>query len=92
MKKILFLFSFSSFSLLFAQKPTFSNAKLESATIYFSGAELLHGVNVNLNKGTNEIIIKNVSESLYPNSIQFYKKKSRKLVIKKIQTERLWEF
>ena len=70
MKKILFLFSFSSFSLLFAQKPTFSNAKLESATIYFSGAELLHGVNVNLNKGTNEIIIKNVSESLYPNSIQ----------------------
>ncbi|MDO4880037.1 MAG: DUF4139 domain-containing protein [Capnocytophaga sp.] len=70
MKKLLFLLSFSLSTLLFAQKPAFFEAKLESATIYFSGAELLHGVNVNLNKGTNEIVIKNVAERLFPNSIQ----------------------
>lgn len=45
-------------------------ASLKSATVYRSGAELLHTAKVNLLQGNNEVIIDNISNRIDLNSLQ----------------------
>lgn len=66
MKKILFLLLFPV--LLFGQ--TEVNSTIENVTVFTNGAQIIRTANVNLQKGNNTLIIKNLSQSLDPNSIQ----------------------
>ncbi|WP_267740270.1 DUF4139 domain-containing protein [Myroides injenensis] len=53
-----------------AQKPVFTQAKLESARVYFNSAELTHKANLKLPKGTSEIVITNIADNLNDETIQ----------------------
>ena len=71
----------TSFLLLFtpltwAQKAQITNAKLNAVTVYFSSAELAHSLSANLNKGTNEIVIKNIANNINENTIRILAPKS----------------
>lgn len=71
----------TSFLLLFtpltwAQKAQITNAKLNAVTVYFSSAELAHSLSANLNKGTNEIVIKNIANDIDENTIRILAPKS----------------
>ena len=71
----------TSFLLLFtpltwAQKSQITNAKLNAVTVYFSSAELAHSLSANLNKGTNEIVIKNIANDIDENTIRILAPKS----------------
>ncbi|WP_010249461.1 DUF4139 domain-containing protein [Myroides injenensis] len=68
-KLILFALIFSSI-VSWAQKPLFSQAKLESARVYFNSAELTHKANLKLPKGTSEIVITNIADNLNDQTIQ----------------------
>ena len=68
-KIILLIVSLFSVSIM-AQKPVFTQAKVQSATVYFNAAELVQNTNVNLNKGTNEIVVKNVANYLLENTLR----------------------
>ena len=70
MKTLIYLFviGFSCFSI--AQKPIFTDAKTESATVYFNSAELTHSTSAALPKGTSEIVIKNVANYLNENTVR----------------------
>jgi TonB-dependent SusC/RagA subfamily outer membrane receptor len=70
MKKIFLLLSILSFGINYAQKPIFISAKAKAATVYFNGATLEQSANVNLPKGNQEIVIKNVADFLNENTIQ----------------------
>lgn len=66
---ITYLLLFSS-ALMLAQKPQFTNAKLDAATVYFNAAELTHSLSANLSKGTNEIVVKNVANNLNESTLR----------------------
>ncbi|TGD57557.1 DUF4139 domain-containing protein [Flavobacterium humi] len=70
MKNILLLLSLLVSGLAFAQKPIFTSAKVKSATVYFSAAELSQTTSVNLPSGTSEVVVKNVADYLNENTIQ----------------------
>ncbi|MDR2222558.1 MAG: DUF4139 domain-containing protein [Flavobacteriaceae bacterium] len=53
-----------------AQKPVFTQAKIESARVYFNGAELTHKTKVKLPKGTSEVIVSNVADYLNAETVQ----------------------
>jgi len=55
---------------MLAQKPQFTNAKLDAATVYFNAAELTHSLSANLSKGTNEIVVKNVANNLNESTLR----------------------
>jgi TonB-dependent SusC/RagA subfamily outer membrane receptor len=74
MKTILLLI-FCSYS-LWAQRPVFAQAKLQSATVYFSGAELHHKTSVTLPEGTTEMVISNVANELDESSLRISAPKS----------------
>lgn len=57
-------------TLICAQKPIFTSAKVKNATVYFNAAELVQSANVNLVKGTNEIVLKNVADYLDENTLR----------------------
>ncbi len=59
-----------SFSKLKAQTPVFANAKAEKVQLYFNGAEIQQTANVNLPKGTSEVVVMNVANHLDENSVQ----------------------
>ena len=69
MRTILFFCLLLS-SVLHAQKPVFTNAKVQAATVYFNSAELSQSVNVTLPAGTSEIVVKNVADYLNENTVQ----------------------
>lgn len=69
MKKLL-LISLLVSAIGFAQKPIFTSAKVNAATVYSNGAELSQSTSVNLPKGTSEIVIKNVADYLNENTVQ----------------------
>ena len=56
--------------LILAQKPIFTQAKVKAATVYFNAAEITQNTSVTLPAGTNEIVVKNVANNLYENSVQ----------------------
>ena len=66
---ITYILLFSS-AFVLAQKAQFANAKLDAATVYFNSAELTHYFSANLNKGTNEIVVKNVANRLNENTLR----------------------
>lgn len=70
MKYLLILISALSVTISIAQKPIFATAKVNEVTLYLNGAELKHTLNVPLQKGTNEIVVKNISNQLDENSIR----------------------
>ena len=69
-----FLLLFTPF--IWAQKSQITNAKLNAVTVYFSSAELAHSLSANLNKGTNEIVIKNIANDIDENTIRILAPKS----------------
>jgi len=68
MKKFLFLLLFPT--LLLAQKPVFTTAKVKNVTVYFNSAEISQTTSATLPKGTSEIVIKNVADQLNENTVQ----------------------
>jgi uncharacterized protein (TIGR02231 family) len=70
MKVILFISS-SLFSIcLLAQLPMVVNAKMKAATVYFNAVEMSHQANLNLPVGTSEVIVKNVANNLFENTVR----------------------
>lgn len=53
-----------------SQKPQFTQAQLESARVYYNGAELTQKAQLRLPKGMSEVVITNVSDQLNENTIQ----------------------
>lgn len=53
-----------------AQKPVFTQAKLEAARVYANGAELKHKTTAQIPSGTSEIVITNVANYLNENTVQ----------------------
>lgn len=70
MKNLFVLLLVGVSSLIMAQKPIFTDAKVESATVYFNSAELTHSTNATLPKGTSEIVIKNVANHLNEGTVR----------------------
>lgn len=71
MKRI-FLTLITAFSITYnyAQSPLSFNSRLESVTVYSTGAELNHKVKVNIPAGTSEIILNNMANAVDESSIQ----------------------
>lgn len=70
MKKIFFsLVCLCSFTIN-AQKPVFTQAKIESARVYTNAAELKHKATAQISSGTSEIVITNIADYLIENTIQ----------------------
>ncbi|WP_231737953.1 DUF4139 domain-containing protein [Myroides odoratus] len=55
---------------VWAQKPVYTKANLESARVYYDGAELTQNAQVTLPKGLSEVVITNVSDQLMENTIK----------------------
>lgn len=53
-----------------AQKPVYTKANLESARVYYDGAELTQNAQITLPKGLSEVVITNVSDQLMENTIK----------------------
>jgi len=53
-----------------AQKPVFTQAKIESARVYNNAAELKHKTTVQIPSGTSEIVITNVANYLNESTVQ----------------------
>jgi len=70
MKKILVIMLFCISGIAFAQKPIFTSAKINSATIYSNSAELNHVASATIPSGTSEVIIKNVANYINESTIQ----------------------
>jgi uncharacterized protein (TIGR02231 family) len=70
MKKIIVGFTLFISASLFAQKPIFTTAKVNAATVYVNSAELFQSTSVNLPKGTSEIVIKNVADYVNESTVQ----------------------
>jgi uncharacterized protein (TIGR02231 family) len=56
--------------LMLAQKPIFTNAKINSATVYFNGAEISETATAFLPKGSSELVVKNVSDYTNESTVQ----------------------
>lgn len=70
MKKLgLFMMAFVVWNIQ-AQNPVFTTAKTESATVYFSGAELSQKASVQLPSGSTEVVISNIANALNENTIR----------------------
>lgn len=61
---------------ILAQKPLFTTAKTQGATVYFNGAELQHSAQLNLPVGNSEIVIKNVADYINESTLQIKAPKS----------------
>ena len=58
------------FGITFAQKPIFTTAKVNAATVYFNAAEITQSATAILPKGSSEIVVKNVADYLNENTVQ----------------------
>lgn len=70
MKKILFPLAVLCSVIASAQKPIFTQSKIESARVYTNGAELKHKATVQIPSGTSEIVITNVANYLNEGTLQ----------------------
>lgn len=70
MKKILFPIAVLCSAMASAQKPIFTQSKIESARVYTNGAELKHKATVQIPSGTSEIVITNVANYLNEGTVQ----------------------
>ncbi|KAF2518858.1 mucoidy inhibitor MuiA family protein [Flavobacterium salilacus subsp. salilacus] len=69
MKKILFVCLLFS-SIIYAQKPVFTSAKVTAATVYFNAAEITQTASATLPSGTSEIVIKNVADYVNESTVR----------------------
>lgn len=70
MNKFFFVFVSMLTLPVLAQKPIFTQAKIQSATVYFNAVELVQSTPVTIEKGMNEIVIKNVADNLLENTLR----------------------
>jgi len=70
MKKIHFSFILLSSLTFYAQKPVFTQAKIEAARVYTNAAELKHKATAQIPSGTSEIVITNIADYLIENTVQ----------------------
>nr|WP_297309009.1 DUF4139 domain-containing protein [uncultured Flavobacterium sp.] len=70
MRKIFLTVSIFCCYVVNAQKPVFTQAKIESARVYANAAELKHKTTAQVPSGTSEIVITNVANYLNENTIQ----------------------
>ncbi|WP_410878130.1 DUF4139 domain-containing protein [Myroides sp. DW712] len=68
-KGIVLAMAFSAVA-VWAQKPVYTKANLESARVYYDGAELTQNAAINLPKGLSEVVITNISDQLMENTIK----------------------
>ena len=64
MKRLFLAVIALSLPIIAQEKPTFTQAKIKQATVYFTGAALTHTASANIPKGTSELVIKNVANAL----------------------------
>lgn len=55
---------------VWAQKPVYTKANLESARVYYDGAELTQNAEIQLPKGMSEVVITNISNELKENTVK----------------------
>ena len=70
MKKIIICSFLFLFGIAFAQKPIFTTAKVNAATVYFNAVEITQSATAILPKGSSEIVVKNVADYLNENTVQ----------------------
>ena len=70
MKRLFLAVIALSLPIIAQEKPTFTQAKIKQATVYFTGAELTHTASANIPKGTSELVIKNVANTLSEETIR----------------------
>lgn len=70
MQKIISILMILASTVVVAQKPIFTQAKVKEATVYYSSAEIVQSTNAILPAGTSEIVVKNVANYLNENSVQ----------------------
>jgi uncharacterized protein (TIGR02231 family) len=70
MQKILSILLVLMSTILVAQKPIFTQAKVKEATVYFNSAEIVQSTSAMLPNGTCEVVVKNVANNLNENSVQ----------------------
>lgn len=70
MQKIFSILLVLMSTLLVAQKPIFTQAKVREATVYFNSADIVQSSSVVLPNGTCEVVVKNVANNLNENSVQ----------------------
>ena len=70
MKRLFLAVIALSLPIIAQEKPTFTQAKIKQATVYFTGAELTHTASANIPKGTSEVVIKNVANTLSEETIR----------------------
>ncbi|WP_309641231.1 DUF4139 domain-containing protein [Flavobacterium sp.] len=58
------------FGITVAQKPIFTTAKANAATVYFNAAEITQSASAILPKGSSEIVVKNVADYLNESTVQ----------------------
>ncbi|MDR1793184.1 MAG: mucoidy inhibitor MuiA family protein [Bacteroidales bacterium] len=68
--KTLFFLIFGVYFAAYSQKPIFTTAKVQSAAVYFSGAELTQVVSLTLPVGVSEVVVRNVADNLDENTIR----------------------
>lgn len=70
MKKILFPIAVLCSAMVSAQKPIFTQSKIQSARVYNNAAELKHKTTAQIPSGTSEIVITNVANYLNESTVQ----------------------
>ena len=70
MKRLFLAIVALSMSMVAQQKPIFTQGKIQQATVYFTGVDLTHTASANIPKGTSELVIKNVANSLSQETIR----------------------
>lgn len=70
MKRLFLAVIALSLPIIAQEKPTFTKAKIKQATVYFTGAALTHTASANIPKGTSELVIKNVANTLSEETIR----------------------
>ena len=70
MKRLFLAIVALSMPMVAQQKPIFTQGKIQQATVYFTGVDLTHTASANIPKGTSELVIKNVANSLSEETIR----------------------
>ncbi|WP_264847462.1 DUF4139 domain-containing protein [Capnocytophaga catalasegens] len=91
-KRIFFLVFISMFAIAQAQKPLFTNSKLESVKVYFNSAECTHSLSVTLPKGVSELIVKDVSDLINSSSVQVFAPKNVSVLSVQFSTDYMSEY
>lgn len=70
MKNVFFLAACFLSTVIYAQKPVFTTAKVKAATVYFNAAEISQTASAALPAGSSEIVVKNVADYLNESTVR----------------------